>query len=369
MSFLRLFIISLSIAEFISAQIKPEISYTGEVVNNTYGGLKKGTSYQGLVNFKFTYNTESTGLWKGGEVYLNIANTHGGTPAQTLFGDYQGLSNIEAGNHTYIHEFWYRQSLHDVDITLGLQDLNASFIISENGTNFINSSFGVPACISHNCPVPIFPLTTPGAAIRWRITESFTAQTAIYDGNNSGFEKDPHNLNWSISKDDGYLSISELQFQHPANFDLGGIYKAGFYYHNTLRQENEDIEPVTVFNNRYGFYFNTDNEIVRVKGSVLNAFTQLSVSHGWNVENNLYIGGGLLFKQVFADNDALGAAYAGSYFNDGRTSEKVLELTYKGYITESVFIQPDIQYIINPAGDFSSMQNALAGIIRFGCNY
>lgn len=368
MSFLRFFIISLLIAECISAQIKPEISYTGEIVNNAHGGVKTGTSYQGLANFKFHYETASNGLWQGGKVFLNIANTHGGTPAQTLFGDYQGLSNIEAGNHTYIHEFWYKQSLENIDITLGLQDLNASFIVSENGTAFINSSFGVPACISHNCPIPIFPLTAPGITVQWKVNSSLTAQSAFYDGNSAGFEKDAHNLNWSISKEDGFLSISEIQFRHPESFDHAGIYKAGVFYHSKLT-EKEEHEHVTVFNNRYGVYFNSDNEILRTQGSALSLFTQFSIAHGHDVENNLYIGGGFLVKDIFANNDALGAAYAGSYFHNGRTSEKVIELTYKRYVTENIFIQPDIQYIINPAGEFSSMQNALAGIIRFGFNY
>jgi porin len=180
------------------------------------------------------YNTETAGVWRGGEVFLNIANTHGGTPAQSLFGDYQGLSNIEAGYHTYIHEFWYKQSFPNIDVTLGVQDLNASFVVSENGAAFINSSFGVPACISHNCPVPIFPQTSPGVTVQWRVNNEFMAQTAMYDGNSTGFEKDAHNLDWSLSKNDGFLSISEIQYKHAGGSNLSNMYKAGVFYHSKL---------------------------------------------------------------------------------------------------------------------------------------
>ncbi len=369
MSFLRFLIISIFVTELITAQIKPEVTYTGEFVNNMHGGLRRGSAYLGLLNFSFSLTPENTGIWSGGEIFLNAANSHGGTPTQTFIGDYQGISNIEAGTHSYIQELWFKQTLADFSITLGVQDMNASFMVSENGSSFINSSFGVPSAVSHFSPVPIFPLTTLGATFEWQIQPRWKVQTALYDGNIQGFESNPHNLDWKISRNDGVLSVSEIQFQQPESSDMPGIYKVGFIYHSRMREHDENEELVTVFNKRYSFYFNTDNEMYHIKNSLINVFTQFSSSHGAGIENNLYIGGGLLCKKLFADNDELGIAFAGSYFHHSAISEKTIEATYKRYITENIFIQPDIQYIINPAGEFSSTNSALAGIIRFGLNY
>ncbi len=369
MSFLRFLIITGFAAELITAQIKPEVTYTGEFVNNMHGGLRRGSAYLGLLNFAFTLNSENTGLWNGSEIFLNAANSHGGTPTQTFIGDYQGISNIEAGTHSYIQELWLKQSIDNFSITLGVQDMNASFLVSENGSSFINSSFGVPSAISHFSPVPIFPLTTLGATLEWQVESQWKFLTALYDGNIQGFENNPHNLNWKISRNDGVLSVSEIQFQHAATASMPGVYKIGFIYHSRMREHDENQELVTVFNKRYSIYFNTDNEIYDIKSSQLNIFTQFTSSHGAGIENNLYIGGGLLCKKLFTDNDEFGIAYAGSYFHNSAISEKTIEVTYKRYISNNIFIQPDIQYIINPAGEFSSTNSALAGIIRFGLNY
>jgi len=80
-----------------------EASYIGDVVSNFSGGIKKGTTYLGLANIKASFNTETANFWKGGKAYLNIGNTHGGEPSTNLIGDFQGVSNIEAGNLTFMY--------------------------------------------------------------------------------------------------------------------------------------------------------------------------------------------------------------------------------------------------------------------------
>jgi porin len=118
-----------------------EASYIGDVVSNFSGGIKTGTTYLGLANIKTKFNTEKAYWWKGGSLYVNLANTHGSEPTATLVGDFQGVSNIEAGNHTFLYELWYNQNFKNLNITIGLQDLNTNFASSENGALLINSSF------------------------------------------------------------------------------------------------------------------------------------------------------------------------------------------------------------------------------------
>ena len=50
-------------------------TYIGDVVNNFSGGIKKGTTYLGLVNAKLDFNTEKARWWKGGELFVNLANS------------------------------------------------------------------------------------------------------------------------------------------------------------------------------------------------------------------------------------------------------------------------------------------------------
>ncbi|HEY3388237.1 MAG TPA: carbohydrate porin, partial [Prolixibacteraceae bacterium] len=120
-----------------------EGSYIGDLVSNLNGGIRKGTTWLGLANLKAGINTREAGWWKGGEFRINAANTHGGTPSASFVGDFQGVSNIEAGNLTFMYELWYKQTVGDFSLVLGLQDLNSNFAIAENGNLFTNSSFGI----------------------------------------------------------------------------------------------------------------------------------------------------------------------------------------------------------------------------------
>jgi porin len=103
-------------------------SYIGESQNNLSGGIKRGSGYLGMANLSLEFNTEAAGFWKGGQFFVSGANTHGQTPSSELYGDYQVASNIEAGNHTFLQELWYKHTIGNVSLTLGLQDLNSEFV-------------------------------------------------------------------------------------------------------------------------------------------------------------------------------------------------------------------------------------------------
>ena len=47
-------------------------------------------------------------------------------------------------------------------------------------------------------------------------------------------------------------------------------------------------------------------------------------------------------------------------------NETVLELSYKIVLSDKIFIQPDFQYIISPAGAEVKVDNACIAIVRFG---
>ena len=57
-----------------------EAVYTGDMVRNFSGGIKKGNSYLGLANFRMSFDTKAAHLWNGGQFFINAANAHGGNP-------------------------------------------------------------------------------------------------------------------------------------------------------------------------------------------------------------------------------------------------------------------------------------------------
>lgn len=336
-------------------------SYTGDVVSNFSGGIKKGTTYLGLVNAKLDFNTERAHFWKGGELFVNLANTHGGQPSTNLVGDFQGVSNIEAGNLTFLFELWYKQRIANIDITVGLQDLNANFASSSTGALFTNSSFGIQSSIADNIPTPIFPLTALGALLQWNISPDYMLQAALFDGTPDDFESNPFNINWKLNKAQGYLAVTEFQVNKSILKGLSGTYKVGAYFHEHNDSTNHEQE-------NSGFYLIADQGL----SSHLSIFTQIGFSpKALNLHNHFYSLGlnykGLFYSRV-NDQIGLALAYAGI---DGNNigSETAIELTYLVQLNTHFYIRPDIQYIINPAGTSTKLNNALVGFVRFGAQF
>ncbi len=336
-------------------------SYVGDVVNNLSGGIKTGTNYLGMANIGLGFNTETAKWWKGGEAYVNIGNTHGDTPSADLIGDIQVASNIEAGDMTFLYEFWFKQSLGNFDITLGVQDLNANFVVTENGGLFLNSSFGVHTVMSDNISLPIFPVTALGANVSWQASESLNWQFAIFDGTPNS--RNPYNTNLIIGEEDGYLLVTELKLEKSLIKGLSGTYKLGGYYHN---HEYADAGP----HENGGAYIIADQNITKK----LALFTQIGFSPSNINDHNHFVSFGCNYKNFSTKraNDEMGLAVA--YFGMDRGDinvkhETAIEATYKCCINENIYLQPDVQYIINPAGTEEKLDNAFVASLRFGVEF
>jgi len=368
-AFVILFVFLVQTSSAVHAQISDNeespfhfsASYIGDLVSNFSGGIKRGTVYLGLANIKGGFDTEKASWWKGGELFVNLGNTHGGEPSANLIGDFQGVSNIEAGNLTFMYELWYRQRIKNLTFTVGLQDLNADFAMTHNGSLFTNSSFGIQSSIADNNPVPIFPLTALGANIKWDITPNSVLQMAVFDGTPDDFETNPYNINWSLSKDQGYLAVAEFQLKKSLLKGRSGILKIGAYFHE--HNDSIDLEQ-----ENGGIYIIGDQELT----DKLSVFSQIGFSPKSKNNHNHFFSLGMNYKSPFRKrpHDVLGiaVAYAGIDRNVVG-SETALELTYRYQVCESLYVRPDIQYIINPAGTGQKLENALVGFLRFGVEF
>lgn len=343
-----------------------EASYVADNINNVAGGIKTGSCYLGMANMMLGFDTEKARLWKGGRFFINASNTHGGEPSVNLIGDIQVVSNIEAGDHTYLQEVWLKQQIGNTEITAGLQDLNVEFANSEFGGLYLNSSFGILPIISNNFNASIFPLTTLGFTSTWSVNKDTKWLNALYDGSPTNFDYNPYNLKWQFNSGDGLLIISELQKTKSVN-NLSGTYKIGVYTHFHIKQNIPD----SLINRLIGIYAYADQKLWERDKRCAGLFVQLGYSPSAGSTNNVYIGSGINFAGLFCKkaNDILGLACAHVIFTRNGQSETAFELTYQYQLTGNIFIQPDVQYIVNPSGLGEPLPNAFAANFRFGFNF
>jgi porin len=339
----------------------PEISYIGDIVNNISGGITTGTKYLGMANFNIEvkFPTKVT-------LYIHLANTHGAEPSAELFGDYQVVSNIEAGNHTYLQEFWFRKSWEKLIITAGIQDLNVDVANTTCSALYLNSSFGILPTVSGNIPAPIFPLTSLGISSRWQITSKTCLHIAAFDGVPTDFNDNPHNLNWHLSRDDGFLFFTE--FKHETNFGkLPGSIKSGLYLHQHLSKQSAVTDSDTSYRNNNGLYLLGEQQFWQKENKSLGVFIQLGYSPKKVNASRDYVGAGLNCAGLFNSRgeDVLGIAFAHDGLHIFPGKETTVELTYQFPVFSFMFLQPDFQYIINPAGTGQKLDNCLAATLRF----
>ncbi len=345
------------------------ISYVGDVLSNLRGGLSRETGYLGLAKVQVSFSTEAARWWKGGELVMNLANTHGRIPSDDFVGDFQGVSNIQAGNRTFFQELLYRQSFGKLNTTVGILDMNAEFSVNTVGGTFINSSFGLHSTFTDHVAVSVFPNTGLGAVLRVNLDSINTIRCGIFDGNPSFMTIHPANFEMPFGEDSGFMIIGEYGYSRGVGIKEGGFYKFGCYYHSHYQKQGDMTKPN--IKTLYGFYLVGNQRLISKSASrsLLDAFVQLSYSPVSHSTNPLYAGAGLVLHGCTPINpdDELGISIAYAQLNDFYyRSEKVVELTYKYPFGNHAYLQPDLQYVINPSRFGVATPNALVGILRVG---
>lgn len=316
--------------------------YTGDFLYNI-GGLKNGGGYLGYAKLGM-----ETDLWQGASLYVGGGTTHGIVPTEMLIGDYQVANNIEAGNYAFMEHLSLQQSLGRFSFKIGLQDMNENFASIDAAGEYVNSSFGIHPALSSNMSVAIFPLTGLGAEIHFDINDNWHVQAAVYDGEIPSFEDNQYNLNWNINKNEGALFIGEAQY-----IIENGTYELGAFYHTAEK--------------KYGVYANFEQEVWNNGTRNLKPFAQVSYANSeMKCDNYFHIAAGLNLESVFSKegDDMMGLAFTSVFLTD-KKAETAIELFYQYQVTDNFVIKPDVQYIVNPAGMDSQVDNALVGMLRF----
>ncbi|MDX8409328.1 MAG: carbohydrate porin [Mariprofundales bacterium] len=321
--------------------IQTDLSYIAETAHNFSGGIKKGTANLATGNLDLTIDTDKAGWWPGGTFLIDFELDQGANPS-TLVGDFQTLSNIADQNRTRLQQFWYQQELMDGSLSLliGTHDLNSEFDVTEYGSLFLNSSFGIQPDISGNVTTSIFPIAGLGVRALVQATDQIFVRTAIYDG-------DPNSR--ALVAGDGKMLIGETGWVSGQS-----AYKVGIWRH-TARHAAPDGK---IFSNDSGGYIIVDQPLTRWSGGGLGAFLQYGQAQSDRNVVHRYLGLGLHVTAPFEarPDDEAGIAMARTDFttierltNGTPKNETAFELTYHAQLLEWLALQPSFQLISHPA--------------------
>lgn len=320
-------------------------AYTADIWRGE-GGAEEGWRY--LDNFDLTLEAdlEKAIGWKGatGRVYVLYNN---GASLAELTGDAQVVSNIETGvKAVRLYEAWISQSIgEDASLKIGLYDLNSEFDALEAASLFMGSAHGIGTDIAQsgeNGP-SIFPSAGLSARLSVDVTDTLTIRVAVLDGV-PGNPNRPSRT--SVSLNEGALLIGETDWKIGKARILVGAW--GY----TDRQESLIGDGS---NSSRGVYLRGESCVVSGLDCDVAIFARAGIASGDVNPFNLFLSSGIMVSPSKDWDFGLAVAHAnasqsGIVSEVVESSETVFEVTAAHAVTDWLTVQPNIQYVVDPAG-------------------
>ncbi len=211
-----------------------------EVWGNLRGGGRRATSYNGLTNAKLDIDLDKAVGWSGAEFFVNAFDIHGHGPTQSLVGNQQIVSSIEATPSIKLFDLWLDQSLFDkrLSVRIGQEGADDEMMITQYGGLFVNSSFGLPSMAAVNLPSggPAYPLATPFARLKFQANDNLSLIGAVFNGDpappGAGDPQIRDRNGTAFRLNDHALTVGEISYSPDpkASEALPTTYKLGAWY-------------------------------------------------------------------------------------------------------------------------------------------
>ncbi len=351
-----------------------EAAYTGEFLSNVSGGISTGSVY--LDNLNMTLDVDVSEAWGfgSGQLFVHGLYNNGTTFSDEFVGDFQVVSNIEAGHAFRLYEFWYELSNQSWSLRTGLYDLNSEFDTNGVSDLFLNSSHGIGAEIGQtgdNGP-SIFPVTSLAARADASL-DNVTVRVAVLDGV-PGDPDNPSRTAIELGGDDGVLSIAEVD----VNFGARSRFWSGIWRYSG---EFDRLYSSGTSNRNEGWYAGVETR-TELGGRTVAGFMRYGQANDQLNPVSNYFGAGFVIAAPVASrpDDLLGFALAsvgaGRPYRNSleqfdpniKHRETSWEVSYRAKINDRLIVQPDIQLIQNPSA-LSIVDNAVILGLRFEIVY
>lgn len=354
------------------------------------GGIEQEDSFRNLFTLGMELDTEAVFGHEGGTFfiqYLSVTAENGGSADS---GDLQAYSNIENDRSLdIIYELWYEQVLFGdkVRIKVGKVDANSEFAyvaplqefsaageLTNSSAGFQPTIQGFPSYPDPATSLNLFVTPYTDENLTLTVGYGFYDGAAGVDGVTTG-SRGPSSF-FEDDLSDDYFHIAEGQLAWNRLGDLpGGSLSVGGWHHTG------DFDT---------FKGGTENGTSGVYATLQQ---RLSSPWGEEVDYGLYVFGQLGFADEevaeIAQVYSIGAVQVG--LGDVRPEDKMgvylsladlsdeaaagfdrdelaIEGFYRLQFTPAIYLQPGLQYVVNPSGD-PNIDDVLVGQVRLGITF
>ncbi|MDX2205728.1 MAG: carbohydrate porin [Hyphomicrobiaceae bacterium] len=374
-----------------------DLAYTNDFLANTDGGLRRGLVNQGKLEGSLTADLGKLLGLKGLAFYANgfqIDNT--GRMRRDYVGGLDTIAAIEARPSLRLSEIWLEQRFAGGkgSLRIGQVAADTEFYYSDASAMLLHSDWATIPAVNLPSGGAAYPLSTPGARLRYELTPRLTVLLGVLNGDPAGpgpgdeQKRNPNGLNFRVQ--DPPFVIGEVQLRTNAGArdpGLANTTKLGAWGHfgsfadqryaddGTLIADPAGSQEAARRRGNAGVYVAIDQQLYRPAGGASDqgilAYTRISATPSDRNPVSLYIDAGLVFAGVWPSRpgDKLGIGLMYSRFSDSarafdqdtisltgapgvvRDYEANLEISYQAQIRPGWRIQPAFGRVWHPAGD------------------
>jgi porin len=355
---------------------------------NATGGIHPGNAT--IVNDAFAglkFDLEKLVGWKGGLFVISGIDRAGEDLTKKYVGSIYSVQQMVGGQRPFLYQVFLEQKLADKKVTLKLGRFSASDDFNASpfyGYSLNNGIDGDIRNVLFDTRFSAYPFPVWAAALFCNPSPEFNVKLGLFQTSEDMFDNTKHGLDWSISGEDGYTAIAQFGwtpqfFKQPVTSGTSDgkgtaapvLKGMPGHYHIGVTFSQWDFYPRFsggFEDHSYGFYVHGDQMVYQeTPGSDQGLY--VFVASGYYPQTEISIvpfqgNAGLHYKGLFPRRDDdrtvlhfiyghLSDDYARSVHVPGRpfaNSEKVLEIGHRFQVTKWSYIQPDLQYVIDPGG-------------------
>ncbi len=362
-------------ADAVTAAAEPPLildaRYKGDTLAVVRGGVQRGVRYLDNLDVTLAADLDRLAGVRNTRAFAYGLYNNGTSFSATLAGDAQVVSNIETGiRAARLYELWLEHGDDALSVRAGLYDVSTEFDVLESAAMFLHSAQGTGTDLSQsgNNGPSIFPFTSPGIRVQARVRgdaqAGLTLRAAVLDGT-PGDPDHPQRTVIRLREQDGAFMIGEAEWR------MNGVRLLAGAWRYTARFALQE-DAATMRSGNGGVYLRGEVRLAGDDRRGVTGFVRTGVASGrFNVFDR-FAGAGITVNGVLRDDgaDALGLAVAHARttprlrpLTEGMTAgETAFELTYRTRVNAHLWVQPDLQYIADPAAMSASRNVWVAGV-------
>jgi porin len=379
--------------KFEEAGVIPRLILVTDAAGNPTGGRSQGATAPSSIELSLFFDLYKILGLNGGSIFTSFSERWGSSLSATSIGNVFSTQQIFGFQTFRVIDVSYQQKLFDdrIELRLGRFATTDDFLVSAYNSGFMSNAFcGNPFGILLDAPGMTAYTGTWAALVKVKPTRRSYVMTGVYNGDPTIRADKYHGVNLSLNGPP--FAITEVGYQInglPGGSPLLGNYKLGAWYDDAWLA---NFQSGAKTRGSWGFYGLFDQVLVPLGSPGSNrgfgVFGSVTVAPDSDIQQlPLFFTAGVSARGIFdaRPRDVIGLAVASGYFSKelqraqkngqlpgpagGQHYETVIELTYRFDFRKSAFfIQPDLQYIIQPGGT-AHLDNALVFGAQLGINF